>query len=102
MEKPAVELEAPSIHLNGTSKAALSEGYEKAVEALTKALDALGETAPNARDYYPKGPGAYHRAVGEHAARVSRLRAVQGELYWLHESLDEGENAGSSGSGMKG
>lgn len=88
------KLTGPRIHLNGTSRKSLEEQYEAAIEALGKALDALGETSPNARDYYPIEPGAFSRAMGEHASRVRRLREVQGELYWLRESLDEGENAG--------
>lgn len=89
------KLTGPRIHLNGSSRNSLFEGYERAGALLQEAIVALGETSPNARDYYPLGPGAYQRAVGEHAHRVARLRAVQGELYWLLESLDEGDNAGA-------
>lgn len=88
------KLTAPRIHLNGTSRKSLEEQYETALEAISRAIDALGETAPNARDYYPIAPGAFSRAMGEHASRVRRLKEVQGELYWLRESLDEGENEG--------
>lgn len=87
------KLTGPRIHLNGTSRESLEEQYEKALQVLGLAIDALGETSPNARDYYPIDSGAFSRARGEHASRVRRLREVQGELYWLRESLDEGDNA---------
>jgi hypothetical protein len=89
------KLTAPRVHLNGTGRSALERQYEAALEALSKAIDALGETSPNARDYYVIEPGAFSRAMGEHAARVRSLRDVQGQLYWLREALDEGENVGA-------
>ena len=81
-------MERPTVHLNGTSREALSLAYEGAAEALRLALVALGEVAPNARDYYPAGPGAYGRALREHASRVDRLKSVRDELVSLWEGLE--------------
>ena len=76
---------APSIHLNGSSAESLLAEYEAAGAALRSALVALGEAAPNARDYYPQGPDAYAQAAREHGSRIERLRAVLEEIAQLHE-----------------
>lgn len=81
-------MERPIVHLNGTSREALITAHEEAAEALRLALVALGEVAPNARDYYPAGPGAYGRALREHAARVDRVKSVREELVNLWEGLE--------------
>jgi hypothetical protein len=75
----------PSIHLNGTSPDTLAEGYSDAGSALTKAIRALGETAPNLRDYYPQAPDAWNLAQAEHNARVDALLAVMRDLSDLYE-----------------
>lgn len=77
----------PTIHLNGTSKAALLEDWEKAHEALNLALRLLCQAAPNGRDYYPQGPDAIHKAQIEHTERVHRVNSVIKELEELSESI---------------
>lgn len=78
----------PSVHLNGTSKAALSEGYENAARQLSKALDALVQTAPNARDYYVQGPAAFTQVCAEHKARVNALKDVREQIVAIWEGVD--------------
>jgi hypothetical protein len=94
---------APTVHLNGTSAAALLEGYEKATAAVTAALTALceataavtaaltalGEAAPNARDYYPQGPGAWTNVREAHMADLNALHNVLHHLQYLHESVQQ-------------
>lgn len=78
----------PTVHLNGTSRSALMKAYEEAQRAVGSALVALHETAPNARDYYPQGPGAVTLAIAEHQARIDRLVDVRTELLELFEACE--------------
>lgn len=77
----------PSIHLNGTSKQALLEGYLEAASAVFSAAEALSEAAPNARDYYPQGDNAFKQAQEEHNARLAKLNSVLVELQQLAEHV---------------
>lgn len=79
---------APHVHLNGTSQESLANAYADAVTAVGKALEALYETAPNARDFYP-AMDRYKQAQLEHSARVEKLRSVQAELAALAIAVDE-------------
>lgn len=79
----------PVVHLNGTSAERLLEGFTDARYAVSKAIDALEEAAPNARDYYPLGGSAFDVAVDEHRARVDKLRSVAKELGELAEHVAE-------------
>lgn len=78
----------PTIHLNGTSKNELLEAIGDALSALAKAKQALGGTAPNARDYYPQGPDAINRAIEEHVERIKRLESIRQELLLLAKGID--------------
>jgi hypothetical protein len=78
----------PTIHMNGTPRAQIQEPLETAYRAMTDAINAVIETAPNARDYYPQGPTAFPQAATEHERRLAALRAVQEELLALYEALD--------------
>lgn len=71
---------APTIHLNGTSRESLLEALETAYRKLGEAYDALKQTAPNGRDYYPQGPNAIGQATSEHFARLKRIDEVRDEL----------------------
>lgn len=77
----------PTIHLNGTSKAALLDAYEAAGSAVLAASEALAEAAPNARDYYPQGDGAFKQAQEEHNVRMMKLNSVLFELQQLAEHV---------------
>jgi len=75
----------PTIHLNGTGRDSLVEGWEAAWNAAEAAFEALKRTAPNGRDYYPQEPGALEKAIDEHRDRLRKIQAVQDELQELIE-----------------
>lgn len=76
-------LTLPTVHLNGTSAAALGEGYRQCAHAVAKTIMALEEHRPHGRDYYPQGPDALSRAESEHRDRIRRLSSVHRELEQL-------------------
>jgi hypothetical protein len=78
----------PTVHLNGTSKDELLRQLFDAGSAVQAAMKALGEAAPNGRDYYPQGPSAFTVAQSEHLARMMRLQRVRDELYDMAEKID--------------
>lgn len=61
----------PTVHLNGTSGDDLFRQVCEAGSALRRALAAMSEAAPNARDYYPQGDLAFRAAVREHDERCA-------------------------------
>lgn len=82
-------MKTPTIHLNGTSRAALLESYCDAGAAVRQALDKLADAAPNGRDYYTQGGDAIGVAVAEHVDRLRRLESVLAELSELAEAVDQ-------------
>lgn len=81
-------LTTPTIHLNGTAAADLAASYATAYSTVGQAIEALQQSAPNARDYYVQGPNAFPAARTEHEARMHHLADVAGELLALFESVD--------------
>jgi len=79
----------PTIHLNGTSADTLLDEYWAALDALQKAIEVLQDAAPNARDYYPQGDGAFHEAAREHKARLAALHGVLAEVRDLANHVQE-------------
>ena len=79
----------PCVHLNGTNGDRLREGYIDAHTALRTAVDKLQGAAPNARDYYVKGPDAFGRATSEHVARLAAIAKIQAELVEIYEGVQE-------------
>lgn len=67
----------PTIHSNGDRAETLVENYQKAARALQAALEALAETHPNARNFYPQGEEAIRASRAEHSARLDALNAIQ-------------------------
>lgn len=67
----------PTVHLNGTSGEALFEQNYEASKAIREALEVLREAAPNGRDYYPQGPGAFEQAVTEFRKQSKTLYDAQ-------------------------
>ena len=78
----------PTIHLNGTSRIALLAAHMEAGRKLRAAIDALRETAPHGRDYYPQGNGAISVAMREYQSRLDRLQGVLKELQDIAEAID--------------
>jgi hypothetical protein len=64
----------PTLHLNGTGKITLRDGYANAYDAIDKAIEALANAELNGRDFYPQGPGAYYQARSERDAALEQLR----------------------------
>lgn len=82
-------MQIPCIHLNGTSKERLIEALCEASYALNAAYEALKQTAPNGRDYYPLGPQAMKQAEEEHFARLRKVDEVKNEIDALAEAIHE-------------
>jgi len=82
------DLLMPVIHLNGTSKERLIEALCEASNKLNDAYEALKETAPNGRDYYPIGPSAIITAQEQHHSRLRRLDEIKSEIDQITESID--------------
>lgn len=79
----------PTVHMNGTAGEVLRDQYAAAVEALRKAIDAVCDAGPNARDYYVQGPDAGLAAQREHDARVVSLKHVRDDLAALVEGIQD-------------
>ena len=80
-------LAIPTIHLNGTSKEALLEGYCDAIDAIHEAGRKLAAAYPNARDYYIQGPETTSRAMDQHQARLKKLQEVADELATILDAI---------------
>jgi len=85
----ATKLVHPTIHMNGSSRDALMDGYLNARAMLLAAMGALEESHPNGRDYYPQGPDAVQDAMRQHRDRVMRLQAIIVEVEALALILSE-------------
>ena len=77
----------PTIHLNGTKKENLLEGYLAQIHAIRGALDAIQNNPPNGRDFYPQGDGAILVALDEHRQRLVTLGLVKDELEKITEAI---------------
>lgn len=71
------DLTLPSIHLNGTGRRMLTEDYTAAYHALQAAIRAFQSIEFNARDYYPQGADAFHRARTQRDIQLQHLSGVQ-------------------------
>jgi hypothetical protein len=83
------KLMVPTVHLNGTSKMSLLEGYETAYNAVKLAIDALVDTAPHGRDYYVEADDAYSKARDQYLDRLRKLEEVQRDLEELYRAVLE-------------
>jgi hypothetical protein len=80
-------LTIPSIHLNGTSRDALVEGYCDAIDALHDAGRKLAASYPNGRDYYIQGQEAVQLAMAEHETRMRKLKEIISEIEQIVEAI---------------
>ena len=78
----------PVVHINGTAKQSLIDDICKAGGAVRAAMEALGQAAPNGRDYYPAGDAVFRQARAQHDARLAALRGVYDELSQLAAGVD--------------
>jgi hypothetical protein len=76
----------PTVHLNGTSREELCLQLEDACDAVRVAITKLRAAWPHGRDYYPQGPDAHDRALGEYNSRLKRLKDVENELIVIWET----------------
>jgi len=76
----------PTIHLNGTSAKELCEQYSTAAFAVRDAINAVQNSSPHGRDYYPQGNCNCARAQHEHSQRLDALESIYRELeaLWTH------------------
>jgi hypothetical protein len=74
-------MKVPTIHLNGSGRAALLDQLSTAASATGRAIESLCLAAPNGRDY--DTPGDCSQARREHEARLAKLIEVQVELLEL-------------------
>jgi len=79
----------PTVHLNGTAGEVLRDQYSAAATAVRKAIDAICDAGPNARDYYVQGPDAALAAQREHESRVAALKRVRDELGEIVEGIQD-------------
>ena len=86
---PLNTVRAPTVHVNGTAYEVLLEQHLNAASTVRKAIEALGQAAPNGRDYYPQGPAAIRAAMEQHVQRVRRLQSVYDELERMAELIAE-------------
>lgn len=63
----------PTIHLNGTSRQMLLDGYTEAYRKLIEFRDSFNSIEFNARDYYVQGPDAFTKAREERDAQRQRI-----------------------------
>jgi hypothetical protein len=73
-------LKVPTIHLNGTSKRDLLDGYKAAYLAVGDAIEKLQATSPHGRDYYVQDDKATSQAIAQHVVRLAKLDDVRKEL----------------------
>ena len=79
----------PIVHINGTAASSLLDDYWGCYRSLCEARKKLRQTAPHARDYYPKGVKAFHEAEKEHYSRIEKISAVIKELEKICEFLQD-------------
>ena len=77
----------PTLHLNGTSRAALADDWSAFSSALREAESACERASPNGRDYYPQGGDAIGGATREHQARCKAVRALREDANAMLEHI---------------
>ena len=74
------DLTLPTVHMNGTSRKMLAEGYFEAWNRLNEAIDAFNKIEFNARDYYVQPEGAWAKARTERDCAAAHLHQVHAYL----------------------
>ncbi len=85
-------MQVPVVHLNGTSKQALLDQQADAASALEDAIRILKAAQPNARDFAPRGNGAFDAANAEHIARLLKLESVLKDITNITEASEAQSN----------
>ena len=82
------EYPLPVVHLNGSSKRLLLEGYNETLVEINKAIEKFLLIECHGRDYYPISNSAYSRASAERAKNYKKLLDVKEYLSKHVESLE--------------
>jgi hypothetical protein len=82
-------MRTPTIHPNGSSAEQLQDGYHEISDALYKALSAMADNGPDARDYYTQGDEACREASREHEARMRKVQEVRAEIVRIQTAIEE-------------
>ena len=90
MERQQISVTLPVLHLNGSGKDRLIDALLEAATVLREAQEKVAVTAPNARDFYPRGPEALRQATTEHEERLRRLRDTADEIEALAIGISDG------------
>jgi hypothetical protein len=80
------DLTLPTVHLNGTGRKTLAEGYFEAWNRLNEAIAAFNAIEFNARDYYVQPEGAWPKARTERDCAAAHLHQAHAylETHLLH------------------
>lgn len=80
----------PLVHINGSGKKNLIDGYLTASRAVQDAMVKIAEAYPHMRDYYPldNDKELFKHAQEQHYARIDKLREVATELNALAMGVD--------------
>lgn len=72
----------PMVHMNGSGKKNLIDGYIAAARAVNDAMVLICEAYPHMRDYYPldNSDVIFKQAQEQHYTRIDKLREVALEL----------------------
>lgn len=79
----------PIIHLNGDRAATLVQQLAHTIDALHVAGSLLAEGAPNGRNYYVQGAGAFDEAVAQFEDRRARILGLIQELTEEMEAIQQ-------------
>lgn len=79
-------MNAPTLHLGGTSFKDLFEQHTDAIVALGFARDKLVEAGPHPRDFIRRDAG-YQAAIRMHSARVGLITEMIKELERIREDI---------------
>ncbi len=74
------DITLPTIHLNGTSRKTLAEGYFAAWNRLNEAIAAFNAIEFNCRDYYVQPAGAWAQATEARNEAARHLHAAHAYL----------------------
>lgn len=78
----------PTVHLNGTGRARLIEGYENAWRSLQATIETLAKAECHPRDYYVQDdPDAFVKARAQRDQQFADLQRIQSEIGAILEHL---------------
>ncbi len=78
---PTATVPMPTVHLNGTGRERLLEGYTNAWQSLQTAIETLAKAECHPRDYHVQAdPEAFNKARAQRDAQFDDLRRIQQEI----------------------